>query len=141
MDVAQKRAVGLSLSEALGVFSTEWYIAWVGGLLLHPFGITINNSPLGAIPQTQYYSQWIDILQFALTYKKVQTMPNHWDHAWRIAEILRLLGEGPASLCELDRIFQPMDWGLGGCDECKVQTWREDIEGRILDVRSFSTFV
>lgn len=72
MDVAQTRAVGLSPTEALGVFSTEWYIAW-----------------------TQYYAQWLDVLQFALTYKKVQTMPNHWDHAWRIAEILRLLGEDP----------------------------------------------
>lgn len=68
-------------------------------------------------------------------------MPNHWDHAWRIAEILRLLGEGPASLCDLDRVFQPMDWGLEGCDECKVQTWRDDIESRIANLKRFSTFM
>ncbi|KAF7973109.1 hypothetical protein HWV62_16222 [Athelia sp. TMB] len=98
MDVSERRALGLSPPEALGLFSTDWYIAW-----------------------------WVDVLHFALTYKKVETMPNHWDHAWRIAEILRLLGEGPASLCDLDRVFQPMDWGLGGCDECKLQTWQSDV--------------
>jgi len=118
MDVSERRALELSPTEALGLFSPEWYIAW-----------------------TQYHAQWVEVLRFAMTYKKVETMPNHWDHAWRIAEILRLLAQGPASLCDLDRVFQPMDWGLGGCDECKVQLWRTEIEDKIKTLRNFSAFL
>lgn len=37
MDVSERRALGLSPPEALGLFSTDWYIAWVSlGLLPIP---------------------------------------------------------------------------------------------------------
>lgn len=104
MGLSQGRALGLSLIKALVVFSTG-YVAWVSSILIGPLLILAPRFH----PQTQYYAQWLDVLQFALVYMKALTMPKHWDPAWRIAEILCLLGEGPASLCDLDQTLRPMD--------------------------------
>jgi len=124
MDVCELRAIELSPTEAFGCFSPAVYIAW-----------------------TRYYAQWLDILKYAHEFKNpagIEPVSSHDVHhvrAW--LEMLHRLGGSPASLKNLNHVFEPVNDRIKQCGYCwKIHNdWRSAMETKIAGLSKFSTFL
>ena len=143
MDVAVRRAMELSTEEALACFPPAIYIAWVRAL--KPFASSQGDPDKDSALKTRYYARWLDVLKFASSYGDVEQLAHHnphLNHGYHILKTLRRIGEGPASLVNLDFVFEPVDHNMTICANCiSFRGWRPAVEEKIAALPKFSAFM